>query len=222
MKNQAEVSSEDKPKVVSHKPESNDAFQRRINHQRQSNRSEIHSSSNKSNSQINMGTVKVLSRVEPKNSINEPSTGKLTTQVPSVVQNESNNRVADRNSSMKSRKVILPFQLENPILTETSIATSSNAGKKRSVMEKPRQGGGDFNKSKDPKERSSSSRTEHQIQMNSMLAAGAVAQQGIVVTVRADFGFLKPADSPEEVYFRIKDVLSDQVVKVSEVSRLPL
>jgi hypothetical protein len=46
-----------------------------------------------------------------------------------------------------------------------------------------------------------------QTQMKNMIASGAIREQGIVVTVKGEFGFLKPADRPDEIYFRIQDLV---------------
>ena len=82
--NPIEITGEEKQKVISRKPEPSNANQRRTNNQRQQgNRSEPPSNNPKNNSQSsNMNTVKILSRVEPKNNINEPITGKISSQSP--------------------------------------------------------------------------------------------------------------------------------------------
>jgi hypothetical protein len=50
-----------------------------------------------------------------------------------------------------------------------------------------------------------------------MLAAGAVREQGVVDTVRnGEYGFIKPADRPDQIYFRLDDFI-DQEMRVSEV-----
>ena len=43
-----------------------------------------------------------------------------------------------------------------------------------------------------------------------MLSAGAVREQGVIETVRNDFGFIKPADRADQIYFRLDDMI-DQV-----------
>ena len=48
-------------------------------------------------------------------------------------------------------------------------------------------------------------------QVQQMLSVGAVREQGIIETIRNnEFGFIKPADRTDQIYFRVDDVI-DQV-----------
>ena len=52
-------------------------------------------------------------------------------------------------------------------------------------------------------------------QVQQMLSVGAVREQGIIETVRNnEFGFIKPADRTDQIYFRVDDVI-DQVTPLS-------
>jgi cold shock CspA family protein len=46
----------------------------------------------------------------------------------------------------------------------------------------------------------------HCEQIKRMLDAGAVREQGIIEAIKNDYGFIKPADSLEQIYFRLEDV----------------
>ena len=49
-------------------------------------------------------------------------------------------------------------------------------------------------------------------QVQQMLSVGAVREQGIIETIRNnEFGFIKPADRTDQIYFRVDDVI-DQVI----------
>lgn len=56
--------------------------------------------------------------------------------------------------------------------------------------------------------RSHDSGTDARAQLRQMTSTGAPRLQGIVVTVKEEFGFIKPAHQSEEIYFRLRDVLS--------------
>ena len=50
-----------------------------------------------------------------------------------------------------------------------------------------------------------------------MVAAGVVREQGVVDTVKNnEFGFIKPVDRTEQIYFRVDDVINQDVI-VTEV-----
>lgn len=53
-------------------------------------------------------------------------------------------------------------------------------------------------------------------QIQRMLEAGSVKELGVVDTIRGDYGFIKPQDRPDQIYFRVDDVVGDDV-KISEV-----
>lgn len=46
----------------------------------------------------------------------------------------------------------------------------------------------------------------HNEQIKRMLDAGAVREQGIIEVIKNDFGFIKPADRLDRIYFRLEDV----------------
>jgi cold shock CspA family protein len=49
-----------------------------------------------------------------------------------------------------------------------------------------------------------------------MLSVGAVREQGVIDTIRnGEFGFVKPVDRSEVIYFKVDDVV-DQDVRISE------
>lgn len=58
------------------------------------------------------------------------------------------------------------------------------------------------------------------VQMQRLLDAGAVREQGVVSTNKGDYGFIKAQDRKDEVYFRIDDVLDDEESKLTEVCHL--
>ena len=45
--------------------------------------------------------------------------------------------------------------------------------------------------------------------MASLLNSGAIRQQGIIVALKTDFGFIKPVDQPHEIFFKLHDVIRD-------------
>jgi hypothetical protein len=55
------------------------------------------------------------------------------------------------------------------------------------------------------------------LQIQMMLVAGAVREQGVVEAIRGgEYGFIKPADRPNQIYFRLDDFV-DREMRVSEV-----
>jgi cold shock CspA family protein len=54
------------------------------------------------------------------------------------------------------------------------------------------------------------------LQIQRMLDAGAVQEMGIIDTIKGDYGFLKPRDRKEQIYFRLSDML-DQEQQVETV-----
>jgi hypothetical protein len=49
------------------------------------------------------------------------------------------------------------------------------------------------------------------LQITRMLSVGAVREQGVIDTIRnGEFGFVKPVDRSEVIYFKVDDVI-DQV-----------
>jgi cold shock CspA family protein len=55
------------------------------------------------------------------------------------------------------------------------------------------------------------------LQIQRMLDAGAVQEAGIVDALKGDYGFIKPRDRKEQIYFRVSDMI-DQEVNVESVS----
>ena len=178
----------------------------------------------------NTGQIKLLTRQNDKNTNSSPGIAKLTYQNTEVLKSSSikdteirsNNGVAE--GTMKSRKITLPFQIGNNAGNSASDTSMNSPNDERTTTtsndSKPRSAGS--HKEKDPRSSRStaSPRAEHQKQVQNMLATGARRKQGIVITMKSDFGFIKPEDQPDEIYFRLRDVVSssDQPVKITEVS----
>lgn len=64
-------------------------------------------------------------------------------------------------------------------------------------------------------------RTKHArqlaLQVQRLLDAGAVRELGVVDTIRGDFGFIKPQDRREQIYFKLSDV-SESDTELREVT----
>ena len=178
------------------------------------------------NNSNNTGQIKLLTRQNDKNTnITAAGMAKFTSQNTEPLKSSSTKDTEIRSNNgivegtMKSRKITLPFQIGNNATSAgDSSMTSPNDERNIQNDNKPRSGS---NKERDSRNnRSMTPRAEHNKQVQNMLATGARRKQGIVVTIKADFGFLKPEDQPDEIYFRMKDVFSspDQPAKITEVS----
>lgn len=124
----------------------------------------------------------------------------------------------NQNENQKSKKIILPFMNSNiPDRPANKTSNREYGSTKSNQMSSERvyKDGSRGSKQGQPRIQSSA-----QSQIQSMLDAGGQRHQGIVVSVRGEFGFVKPCELPDEVYFRVRDIMSidggDQDVQIKE------
>lgn len=47
-------------------------------------------------------------------------------------------------------------------------------------------------------------------QIDQMLAAGLTREQGIIETIKGEYGFIKPADRADQIYFKLDDIPAEK------------